>query len=492
MPKKMNKQFADFTVNDYIVFNKTFKIEEDYATFKMLSGDHNPLHHDEKYAQATPFSHPIVPMHLATLPLSRIAGMIFPGHRSLYLSTSINSIQPIHYNKPITYSAKIVAKSDSTQTLTVNTILFSHKTVLLQAEQLINVRDDHIPTALLPTLLDEITIQKMVPTALITGASGEIGRCIALSLAKKGFQLILQYHNNEKSIQSITKQCQAYGAKVTILKVDLSNPSELLKHAANIQTHKITHFIHAASTPLNSDFQQLMSSNYIALKNMTEMLLPNMLNMQFGKIILIGSSAIQAQPAGWEDYIAAKSSAVSYINHIDKHFRKHGIQAITLAPGFVGTSFSEAVRSKQDNFMLPEQVAESLLTILENHSVNNYYWLEVNMNLSGQYGFLTNEPALLSSITHKIQQEDETDSKQANSLKTQLDQITRNFFKLDHTFSLENARFEEFSHWNSLKHIQYLLEIEKQFKVNFHSKIISQTTTYQDLIQSIKQLVVTH
>src|SRR3990167_535897 len=366
MLNKVDKKISDFSAGDFVSFKKIFQIKDDYSKFKILSGDKNPLHFDKEYSEASSFLKPIVPMHLSTMPLSRIAGMIFPGHRSLYLSTKIDSIQPIYYEDEIEYSAKIVSKSDATKTLIVNTILFKDKTVYLEAEQLIKVRNDDIPFELLPNMREEITVQKVVPTVLITGASGEIGKSIAMAFAKKGFHLVLHYNKNKQSIEALKEQCRTYGIQVKSIESDLINSKDRKNLLSAIQDSNITHFVHAASSSLHSDIQSLISSNYIALKEITEQLIVKMLRMQFGNIILIGSSAMQSYPKQWEDYIAAKSSAVSYINVINKHFKKYGIKASTLAPGFVGTSFSEHVRTKEDDYMLPEQVAESLLNIVEN------------------------------------------------------------------------------------------------------------------------------
>ena len=71
-------EFSNFKVGDLAVFQQSFA-QEEFADFARLSGDHNPLHHDATYAADSEFERPIVPMHMTIAPLSRIAGMIFPG-----------------------------------------------------------------------------------------------------------------------------------------------------------------------------------------------------------------------------------------------------------------------------------------------------------------------------------------------------------------------------------------------------------------------------
>ena len=79
----MKHKFSDFSVGDLIYFNKTFK-NNDYKKFAEISEDFNPLHHNNKYALKYGDGHNIVPLHLIISPISRIAGMNFPGTPSLY------------------------------------------------------------------------------------------------------------------------------------------------------------------------------------------------------------------------------------------------------------------------------------------------------------------------------------------------------------------------------------------------------------------------
>ena len=79
--------FSEQLVGDIAIFKQKFDLS-DFESFVSLSRDSNLLHHDLDYAQKSGYPSPIVPIHLTSLPLSRIAGCIFPGKSSLYLKTS--------------------------------------------------------------------------------------------------------------------------------------------------------------------------------------------------------------------------------------------------------------------------------------------------------------------------------------------------------------------------------------------------------------------
>ncbi|SVD93610.1 uncharacterized protein METZ01_LOCUS446464, partial [marine metagenome] len=101
----MNKDYEDFNIGEIYVFKKTFS-QRDFEKFSSLSGDTNPLHHDERYVENTRYKKTIVPLHLAASPLSTIAGVVFPGNRSLYLGHELKALKPIPYDVELTYSAK--------------------------------------------------------------------------------------------------------------------------------------------------------------------------------------------------------------------------------------------------------------------------------------------------------------------------------------------------------------------------------------------------
>ena len=90
MSPRADRSIDDFALGDYVTFTRRFR-PNDYQAFARLSADRNPLHHDARYAKATRFGAPIVPLHLASAPLSAIAGMMLPGHRSLYLQSRLRA-----------------------------------------------------------------------------------------------------------------------------------------------------------------------------------------------------------------------------------------------------------------------------------------------------------------------------------------------------------------------------------------------------------------
>lgn len=63
--------------------------------FAELSGDRNPIHFDAEAAARTPFGRPIVPGLLSASVFTKVFGMDFPGHGTVYLSQSLRFRRPL-------------------------------------------------------------------------------------------------------------------------------------------------------------------------------------------------------------------------------------------------------------------------------------------------------------------------------------------------------------------------------------------------------------
>jgi NAD(P)-dependent dehydrogenase (short-subunit alcohol dehydrogenase family) len=62
-------------------------------------------------------------------------------------------------------------------------------------------------------------------TALITGASGQLGGQIALALAARGLDCVCHYCSNEETVQQVVRSIQAMGRKAVTVKADLAQPN---------------------------------------------------------------------------------------------------------------------------------------------------------------------------------------------------------------------------------------------------------------------------
>ncbi len=109
--------------------------------FSNLSGDLNPLHMDNQFAESSSFNKRIVHgMFLASF-FSQLIGMKLPGKNALYFSQTLNFRSPCYIDDEIEVVGKVTEKSDSTQIITVSTTIFNKsKTCLIDGIAKIIVR----------------------------------------------------------------------------------------------------------------------------------------------------------------------------------------------------------------------------------------------------------------------------------------------------------------------------------------------------------------
>lgn len=85
---------------------------EDVRLFADLTGDDNPIHVDEEYAQATRFGKPIVHGVFLLGIISKVLGRNFPGHGSIAVGISCRFLRPVPVGSEVTVEVKISEKNN--------------------------------------------------------------------------------------------------------------------------------------------------------------------------------------------------------------------------------------------------------------------------------------------------------------------------------------------------------------------------------------------
>lgn len=490
------KLLDDFKVNDTYSFCRTYSLQ-DFEAFSQLSGDENPLHHDEVYAAQTSFAQPIVPLHLAASPLSAIAGMVFPGHKSLYLSHQLKAINPVPYDVELTYSAKLTAIDKVNRILTIRTVVFHERQLFIEAEQKIQIRDDVKQIDNISTLHHAGSFVQPNQAILITGAAGELGQCVAQAFAKQSYNLVLQVRKQSNVVEDFAKQLQErYEIEVDIMACDLTDSSiDKFTNLLERLSLKPGCVIHCASPSLCSDLPNLMSVNYSALKNLSDALLPSWFEQQHGSLIFVSSSATHFHPEGWQDYCAAKTAGINFCASFNHRFQSMGLSAKVISPGLIATRFSADLDVDQSKAMLPEQVAEAIVELHQSEQ-SFYTWVEPSMTQMGNYGFFAKQHTIQTGNpqvdrSQKSIQSVEITQQNVSNVGVSLEQALQNVIVerlgLPPQTDWLSAGVAVTPKWDSLNHMLLLVEIERQFGVSVASAEMDRTSTYQQLLSLLME-----
>lgn len=101
------KSIQELKIGDSAQLTRTIT-EKDVEEFARVTGDTNPLHLDEGYAQKTLFKGRIAHGLLSMGLFSTILGNIFPGHGTIYLSHEIKFLAPVRIGDTITARVEVL------------------------------------------------------------------------------------------------------------------------------------------------------------------------------------------------------------------------------------------------------------------------------------------------------------------------------------------------------------------------------------------------
>lgn len=94
-------------------FSRSFIITEEMINgFAEYTGDKNPIHLDEKYAENSVFKKRIAHGFLIGSLISSVLGNDFPGNGTIYLSQSMKFLKPVFIGDTITVSIDVTEITD--------------------------------------------------------------------------------------------------------------------------------------------------------------------------------------------------------------------------------------------------------------------------------------------------------------------------------------------------------------------------------------------
>jgi 3-hydroxybutyryl-CoA dehydratase len=101
------KSIHELKIGDSAQISKTIT-EADIELFARATGDFNPVHLDQAYAEKTMFKERIAHGLLSVGLLSSILGNILPGHGTIYLSQEVKFLAPVRIGDTITAGVEVI------------------------------------------------------------------------------------------------------------------------------------------------------------------------------------------------------------------------------------------------------------------------------------------------------------------------------------------------------------------------------------------------
>jgi NAD(P)-dependent dehydrogenase (short-subunit alcohol dehydrogenase family) len=203
----------------------------------------------------------------------------------------------------------------------------------------------------------------MAKITLITGASRGLGRNAALSIARRGGDIVLTYHSRGEEAQAVVKEIQAMGRKAVALQLDTGHVAGFAQFADNLRTalretwqrETFDHLVNNAGhgeyaliiDTTEEQFDRLVNVHFKGVFFLTQKLLP--LIADGGRIVNLSSGLTRVSAPGWSAYSAAKGAVEVLTVYMAKELGARGITVNAVAPGAIETDFfGGAVRDTPD------------------------------------------------------------------------------------------------------------------------------------------------
>ena len=98
----------DIQIGMKISYSQTIT-DSDIKTFAGLSGDHNPVHVDEKYAENSRFKRRIAHGLMSAGFFSQLFGTKLPGPGCVYTAQSLKFLRPVYINDTVVATVEVIA-----------------------------------------------------------------------------------------------------------------------------------------------------------------------------------------------------------------------------------------------------------------------------------------------------------------------------------------------------------------------------------------------
>lgn len=192
--------------------------------------------------------------------------------------------------------------------------------------------------------------------ALVTGSSQGIGAGAALSLARSGADVAVNYMRSADLAQEVCEQIRALGRQTHVIQADVTDYEAVRRMVAeteqklgpiDILVNNAGH--NPARTILEiseEDWDWVLSLNLKAYFLCSKAVLPGMLERKEGRIINITS--ISGQRGGFScdvDYSAAKAGIMGFTRALARWAAPRGIVVNAIAPGYIETQMQGGVIS---------------------------------------------------------------------------------------------------------------------------------------------------
>lgn len=186
-----------------------------------------------------------------------------------------------------------------------------------------------------------------MPSVLITGASGTIGRGLSLSFAKAGYDVGVHYNRNRESAEEVANEVRALGVKASIVtgsvakQSDIAAMFEILKRELGgvdvmVNNAGVTRFFSILEAT-EEQFDEVVDTDLKGSYFCTQAAVRDMISRNVGGVVINITS--NHQKGCWPEanvYGPVKAALEKFTMNAAMDLAPYGVRVVAIAPGYTG------------------------------------------------------------------------------------------------------------------------------------------------------------
>lgn len=225
-------------------------------------------------------------------------------------------------------------------------------------------------------------------TALVTGGSRGIGRAIVCALARDGAKVAFVYHSNSDAADALVAELEAEQCEVVAYQGNVCEKSEAdaLVEKVLEKWGKLDILVNNAgiikdgllATMDVEQWQSVINTNLTGTFNFCQAVARPMMSARSGRIVNLSSVAANVGNPGQANYAASKGGVEGFTRCFAAEIARRGVTVNAVAPGFIETDMTVAVRNAAGDQIkkhiparrlgLPDDIANAVLFLCDDRS----------------------------------------------------------------------------------------------------------------------------
>jgi len=192
--------------------------------------------------------------------------------------------------------------------------------------------------------------------ALVTGGSRGIGRAIVKAFAAEGAKVAIVYRGSKEAADNLVQEIRQAGGTALAVQSDVTDTA-----AAHLCAEKVEKELGPIDVLVNNagvihddlfvrmepeHWHTVLQTNLGGTFNFCRAVAYPMMKRRTGRIINVSSIAAEHVNQGQTNYAASKGAINSFTRALAAELASRGVTVNAIAPGFIETDMSEAVRNK--------------------------------------------------------------------------------------------------------------------------------------------------